>query len=172
MHFDGIHEQISTDWNNVVNMTTDAQSDATPEPTIFDMILNGLSYEYGRRNIREHEGKVIDVGVGDQVVKVYCYRDYAVATCNVTDEDGNYLEFDADDIGSYALELARLPLVQPSIFSPDGKTCYAHHSQLINFECATSPNRLTSVIEYLLMAASYSSYCWSIRKDVEPSDDE
>ena len=155
----------------MVNMTEDSQSDTTNEPTIYDMILDGLSYEYGRRNIETFEGWVIYVNVDGQRVEVYCYGDYAVATCNMTDEDGNGLGFDADDIGSYALELARLPIVQPSIFSPDGKYCYVHHSQMINFACAQSPNRLTSVIEYLQVAASYSSYCWSIRKDVGSEDE-
>ena len=156
----------------MVNMTEDSQSDTTNEPTIYDMILDGLSYEYGRRNIETFEGWVIYINVDGQRVEVYCYGDYAVATCNVTDEDGNGLGFDADDIGSYALELARLPIVQPSIFSPDGKYCYVHHSQMINFACAQSPNRLTSVIEYLQVAASYSSYCWSIRKDVGSADED
>ncbi len=153
-------------------MTDDAQTDATPEPTIYDAILGVLSYEYGRRNIKEYDGRAIDLYVEGQIVEVYCYDDYAVASCHVVDGDGNDLEFDADDIGSYALELSRLPLMQPSIFSPDGKNCYAHHSQLINFECAMTPNRLISVIEYLLMAASFSSYCWSIRKNVDPEDEE
>lgn len=155
----------------MVNMTEDSQSDTTNEPTIYDMILDGLSYEYGRRNIEAYDGKVIELYVEDQMVEVYCYGDHAVASCRVKAEDGNGLVFDADDIGRYALELARLPFVQPSIFSPDGKICYAHHSQLINFDCAITPKKLTSVMEYLLMAASYSSYCWGIRKDVESEDE-
>lgn len=152
-------------------MTDDAQTDATPEPTIYVAILGGISYEYGRRNIKEYDGRAIDLYVENQIVYIYCYDNYAVASCRVMDEDGNGLEFNADDIGSFALELSRLPLMQPSIFSPDGKNCYAHYSQLINFACAMSPNRLISVIEYLLMAASFSSYCWSIRKDVKPEDE-
>lgn len=151
-------------------MADNTQSDETAEPSIYDRVLEALTYEYGRRNIRNYDSTFFDVYAEGMRVEVECYDDIVMASCRVKDENGDDLEFGADEVESYALELARLPLMQPSIFSLDGERFYARHSTLIDPWCIRSPGKLISVIESLLMTTTFSSYSWSIRKSMESED--
>lgn len=150
-------------------MTDDAQSDKTTEQTIYDMIFDGLTYHFGKRNVQKYEGKLIVVKLDGETVDVQCYDNMAVARCLMKGDDGNYMVFKADEIQKYVLELARLANAQPSIYSPDGEYYYVQYSLLIDYQ-SVSQYELASAIEYVAKMAWYSSIFWSIRKSMESED--